>query len=128
MTFVFDENMPPALAVALRDLREPVTSVHLLNVRGTKDPELIELIAKLGGTLIARDRRMLRNAALVAAFRDTRLSAFFLHDGEAPGLEIARVVFRCWPEMKRWVAERKQPFFAAIYPTNTAVREIRPGP
>lgn len=127
MRFVFDENICPAIPVALRDLGEPVTSVHMLNLRGTKDEALAPIIAAEGGFLVTQDRKMLGNAAMVALLVEHQIGAFFLQDAQAPQLEVARVVFRCWPAMRRWAVATGRPFYALLYPHGMEVRATRPG-
>lgn len=127
MRFLFDENLPPILAVALLDLQQPVTSVHLLGLRGTKDEQLLPMVAAHGAHLVTGDPAMLRNEGRVAQFRALGVSAFVLRDGMLPGIEKARVVFRCWPEILRRASQPGPAFFADLHASGASVRDVRPG-
>lgn len=127
MTFLFDENLPPAVAIALRDLGQPVTSVQIMGLCGTKDEALLPIVAAEQACLVTGDPAMLRNEGRVAQFRVLGVSAFILRDGMVPGIEKARIVFRCWPEMLRRASLPGPAFFADLHATGPAVREARPG-
>ncbi len=85
MKVVLDENLAPALARALNALfKGEHTVVHLRDKFGPSvtDQAWIEALSREGQWLvISGDRRITRNRAEYQAFRNSRLTGFFLSKG-----------------------------------------------
>lgn len=123
MRFVLDENLPPGLAAAFAALEEPVVFlVDAAGRAGLKDPEVMELLGREGGFFIGRDRNILKNPTTIAAMHRHEVGAFFLFEGESSALELARVLFRAWPDIRRIAKTTPRPFAMTVHSTHTAVR------
>lgn len=125
MIFVLDENLPPSLAEILRLLGQPVESAAQSSIRKAGDPVLAAHVAERCGILITRDGRMLRNPAVVAEIVNGKVGFFCLPEGEAPTLELARILLHCWPDILRVAATEERPFFMSLHPHGAAVRRLR---
>lgn len=85
MKFVVDENLPPALAKALAALFAGKHEIIHLRDRfgpGVSDKDWFETLSAEGRWIvISGDRRVTRNKAEAAAFRNSQLVGFFLSKG-----------------------------------------------
>lgn len=126
MRFILDENLPPCLAEALSALGEPVEAAGRVTPRGAPDDLLVRHVARLGGCLISRDKRILRSPPTIAALREARVGLFVLMDRQASALELGRVLLWAWPEVKRLAERLEAPFFREIT-ARGQVREIKAG-
>lgn len=123
MIVVLDENLPPSLARALRELGQPVR--HALEVveRGTPDDQLVRAVAELGGCLFSRDARMLQNAATVAALRQHGIHLVVFSDAQLSAFELARLLLWTWREAHRQIGAGGGQFFEIT--ARGQVRELR---
>lgn len=85
MKFIFDENLPPALAHSLNVLFKGDHQVFALRDKfgkGVTDIEWITALSGEGGwVVISGDRRITRNKAESNVFRNSNLIGFFLSSG-----------------------------------------------
>jgi hypothetical protein len=97
-----DNNMSPAIARALNTLFEPVHEVVALRDKFNEkisDEEWIKALSAEGRwVVISADRRITRNKAEYAAFRNSRLIGFFL----ARGLYKAKVTTQAERLLALW--------------------------
>jgi hypothetical protein len=99
---LIDENLPPALAKALHALFDGTNEVVHLRARfgpGVKDRDWIEKLSAEGRwVVISADRRITRNRAEYAAFRNSRLVGFFLSKGlyKAPLVKQMERILALW--------------------------------
>lgn len=85
MKVFFDHNMSPALARALRELFKGQHEVTYLAEKFRRSATDIEWISELSResrwVVVSGDRRITKNRAEYAAFRNSRLVGFFLSKG-----------------------------------------------
>ena len=85
MKILLDNNLSPRIARALNALFEPDHEVVSLRDKfppDTSDAALIDALRREGRwVIVSGDRRITRNRAHAAAFRDSKLIGFFLSKG-----------------------------------------------
>jgi hypothetical protein len=104
LVFLFDENMPPRLAHALRELGESCFHVTDPEIRlgGAPDEIVLRYAGERGWLFVGRDHNILHLAHERAAIRESAVGAYFLNQTLNKSLcTITRAIFRNWPEMKR---------------------------
>lgn len=117
MRIVFDENMPPAVAHAVRilaaadavDLPEPIEVLHARELVARKTPDVLLIQAVADGShtkaaLITTDKSMRTRRHERGAFTDTGCIGIVLlgHWNHAPMWDRARVTLRWW---RTWVEQ-----------------------
>jgi hypothetical protein len=114
VAFLLDENMPPRLARALRELGE--NAFHVVDVlhRGVPDEIVLRYAGDRGWCLVSRDRNILRRPQQRAVLTELGVGAFFVKEGIDEMFHIARVVINAWPEMRRIAAREEKPFFYLV--------------
>jgi hypothetical protein len=107
---LIDNNMSPAIARALNALFEPVHEVVALRDKfdaKVSDEEWIKALSVEGRWIvISGDRRITRNRAEYAAFRNSRLIGFFLARGlcKAKVIKQAERLLALWDRMETLAA------------------------
>ncbi len=109
---MFDANLPPGLAEALRVLGEPAEHVNQIFAPGTPDETWIRHAGERGWCIVSRDVNITRKPHELAALREFEVGAFFLLPGKrSPRLcQTIQTVIRHWPELKRIAAAEPRPF------------------
>ena len=126
LVFLFDENMPPRLAHALRELGESCFHVTDPEIRlgGAPDEIVLRYAGERGWLFVGRDHNILHLAHERAALRESAVGAYFLNQTLNKSLcTITRAIFRNWPEMKRLAKSQEKPFLYLI--RETSVRPLR---
>jgi hypothetical protein len=121
LVFLFDENMPPRLAHALRELGESCFHVTDPEIRlgGAPDEIVLRYAGERGWLFVGRDHNILHLAHERAALREAAVGAYFLNQTLNKSLcAITRAIFRNWPEMKRLARSRDTPFLYLIRETS----------
>jgi hypothetical protein len=109
---MFDANLPPGLAEALRVLGEPAEHVNQIFAPGTPDETWIRHAGERGWCIVSRDVNITRKPHELKALREFEVGAFFLLPGKrSPRLcQTIQTVVRHWPELKRIAAAEPRPF------------------
>ncbi|HEX8244414.1 MAG TPA: DUF5615 family PIN-like protein [Longimicrobium sp.] len=109
---MFDANLPPGLAEALRVLGEPAEHVNQIFAPGTPDETWIRHAGERGWCIVSRDVNITRKPHELNALREFQVGAFFLLPGKrSPRLcQTIQTVVRHWPELKRIAAAEPRPF------------------
>lgn len=116
MNFLLDNNLSPLLARALNELSKGSThEVHALRDKfaaGTTDEQWIRALGAEGGwAVVSEDRSILRNPLELAAWREAKLTTFFLARG--------------WSPLGHWVKAAK---LVQVWPTiESSASSVRPG-
>jgi hypothetical protein len=112
VTFLFDANLPPGLAEALRVLGESASHVSEIFAPGTPDETWIRHAGERNWCIISRDVNITRRHHELAALRHFSVGAFFLLPGKrSPRLcQIIQTIIRHWPELKRIARAEERPF------------------
>ena len=110
--FMFDANLPPGLAEALRVLGEPAEHVNEIFAPATPDETWIRHAGERGMCVISRDVNITRRPHELRALREYDVGAFFLLPGKrSPQLcKIIQTVIRYWPDLKCVAATEDRPF------------------
>ena len=119
MNFLFDENLPPGLARALRELGEQVR--HVVNVpelgKGATDSEIIPFAADWDYRLVSRDKEMLKPAQLKALIHAEGVGYYLLRLGKArqPGKwDLIQTVIKHWPAIVEHAKSNEPPYVVQI--------------
>ena len=109
---MFDANLPPGLAEALRVLGEPAEHVSDIFAPATPDETWIRYAGERGWCIVSRDVNITRRPYELKALRESEVGAFFLLPGKrSPRLcQTIQTVIRHWPELKRIAATERRPF------------------
>lgn len=81
--FLFDENIPPAFAEALRSVGYNAVSNREVGLQGADDPVVIDFCASNNAVWITKDLDARKRAAYMAQVRDLGVSAAFLQTPRA---------------------------------------------
>lgn len=119
MTFLFDNNLAPALANALRLLGKSVAHVREIQELGGAAPDdlILDHAAQWGYVLITTDRAMRRTPHFQALVRTRQIGVVFLNTGGARQIGawgIAKLVVKAWDDIERYAASHAKPFMALV--------------
>lgn len=82
---------------------------------GTQDVEWIPVVAAKSWFVITRDERILRNRVEFIALKKAGLGFFCIATKDITGPQMAEVLVRAWPNIKRTCEEQSRPFVAKIH-------------
>lgn len=127
MNFLFDNNLSPALAEALRLLGKSVSHVREISGLGAAAPDdlILDYAVQWDYFVVTRDRAMRTTPHFQALIRTRPLGVFFLKTGLARQLgawEIAKLVVKAWDEIERHAETHSRPFMALVQPNGRVVR------
>lgn len=119
MNFLFDNNLAPALAQALRLLGKPVSHVRDFQELGGAAPDslILEYAANWDYVLVTRDSAMRRTPHFQALIRTRQLGVVFVQTGGARQLgawEIAKLMVKSWDDVERHSSQHSRPFMALV--------------
>lgn len=129
MSFLFDNNLPPALAEALRKLGKSVTHVAEIGDLGPAAPDdlILEHAVRWEHVLVTRDRAMRKTPHFRALLGTRNLGVFFLRAGTGAramtGWEIAKLVVKAWDDMERFAASSPRPFLSLVQANGRVTRD-----
>lgn len=119
MTFLFDENLPAALARALKQLGEPVR--HVIDIdelgKGAGDADIIPYAAKWGYRLVGRDKAMLKPSQLKTVIHGEGVGLYLFCLGKVrqpPRWELIQIVIKSWPAIVEHARSTKPPYVVQI--------------
>lgn len=81
--FLFDENIPPAFAEALRIVGYNAVSNREVGLKGADDPVVIDFCAANNAVWVTKDLDARKRAAYTTLVRDSNVSAAFLQTPRA---------------------------------------------
>ena len=109
MTFLFDENIPQAIVIALRALGHDVAHVYEHGLRSTADPEIFEFVGQRGWILVTRDKKIRKKPHERAAYLAAGIGIFVYTGSSERSLDEQMVlVLRTIADLEQ-SAERNQP-------------------
>lgn len=117
VAFLFDANLSPRLAEALRSLGEQAYHVNDRLGPGAPDELWIEYAGTRGWCIISADLAITRRDHERAALRQHQVGAFFLFPGwkRRPDFCLTvQTIIRHWPAIKRCARERARLFIVGI--------------
>jgi hypothetical protein len=119
VNFLFDENLPAALARALHELGEPVR--HVVDIpelgKGATDPEIIPYAADWDYRLVSRDKAMLKPAQLKAVIHAQGVGLYLFRLGKArqpPRWELIQYVIKYWPAIVEHARVTEPPYVMQV--------------
>ena len=119
MNFLFDENLPQALARALRELGAPVR--HVVDVealgRGATDAEIIPYAARWDFRLVSRDKAMMKASQLKAVVHAEGVGLYLFHLGKArqpARWDLIQNVIKHWPSIVEHARTTDPPYVVCI--------------
>lgn len=119
MSFLFDANLSPALADALKLLSKPVVHVRDISSLGSAAPDdaILDHAAQWGHVLVTRDRALRRSAHFRDLLVAQKLAVIFVNTGAARQLtawQIAQLVVRGWDNVEAFVSGSKRPLIGVM--------------
>ena len=115
MTFAFDENVSPAIVLALKTLEYPVIHCTEFLPRGTPDEQLFEEIANRDFFLVTQDQNMSRKRHQRSAMLALGLGVFiFTGRASRSNREFALLLQQSFPEMANKATATLRPFIFGI--------------
>jgi predicted nuclease of predicted toxin-antitoxin system len=115
VTFVFDENVSPAIVTALKTLDYPVIHCTEFVARGTADEVLFREIASHGYFLVTQDQNMSRKKHQRAIMLSLHLGVFiFTGKASRTNKEFAILLQQSFSEIIRRSATTSRPFVFGI--------------
>lgn len=125
MTFLFDEQLPEAIVIALADTAQAVKHVLSEGLGGRSDEEVIALAGKNGWYLVTADNKILSRPQERAAITRCNVGAFFFTGKTVRNrFQWLRLIVDRLEDMQRFAKENKIPFCAAI-PDRGAIKLIK---
>jgi hypothetical protein len=119
VNFLFDENLPAALARALHELGEPVR--HVVDVddlgKGSTDAEIIPYAARWDYRLVSRDKSMAKPSQLKALIHAEGVGLYLFRLGRArqpPRWDLIQNVIRHWPSIVEHARATEPPYGVQI--------------
>lgn len=119
MNFLFDENLPPPLARALRELGEPVR--HVIDVpelgKGATDAEIVPFAAAWDYRLVSRDKAMLKPSQLKTVIHAEEVGYYLFRLGKArqpAKWELIQYVIKHWPAIVEHAHQNEPPYVMQI--------------
>lgn len=127
MNFLFDNNLAPALAQALRLLGKPVSHVRDFQELGGAAPDslILEHAANWDYVLVTRDSAMRRTPHFQALIKTRQLGVVFVQTGGARQLgawEIAKLVVKAWDDIEQLARQHARPFTTLVQKNGRVVR------
>lgn len=119
MNFLFDENLPPGLARALRELGEQVR--HVVDVpelgKGATDEEIVTFAAEWDYRIVGRDRAMLKPSQLKALIHAQGIGMYLFRLGKArqpSKWDLIERVIKHWPAIVEHARDNEPPYVMQI--------------
>lgn len=123
MRFLFDANMPPPLAGALRMLGKPVVHVRSLPELGPHppDPLIMEYSGQNGFLVVSRDLRQAREPWFRPTMHRVRAGYFLVRASRRRGVELqawelCKLIVKAWDDIERYADQHDLPFLALVKP------------
>jgi predicted nuclease of predicted toxin-antitoxin system len=119
LTFLFDNNLPPALSDALRLLDKAVLHVRDVKDLGGAAPDdlILDYAATWGHVLVTRDRAMRQTPHFRALLGAKKLGVVFVSTGGSRQLnawQIAKLLVKAWDEIERYAGTQRRAFICLV--------------
>jgi hypothetical protein len=115
LTFLFDENISPLVAEALKVLGKPVAYITDILPRGIDDITLFAKLGQLEWFLVTQDKKIRRKRHELEAIKQAGIGAFIFTGRAEKGVEeMTIMVLRHFGEMERLASRTKRPFIFGI--------------
>jgi hypothetical protein len=119
VNFLFDENLPPSLAHALRELGEPVR--HVIDVeelgKGATDEQLVRFASAWNYRIVGRDKGMIKPNQLKAVIHAEGIGMYLFRLGKARQplkWELIQYVIKHWPAIVEHAEKTEPPYVVQI--------------
>lgn len=115
MTFLFDENISPAIVKALKELGKPVAYITDILPRGTDDLTIFRKLGELEWVLVTQDQNIKRKKHEREAMKQAMLGAFiFTGRAERDIDSMTILILKHFQRMETFAASTKRPFIFGI--------------
>ncbi|HEX7240223.1 MAG TPA: DUF5615 family PIN-like protein [Longimicrobiaceae bacterium] len=114
VVILFDENLPPRLARALRELGENAYHVHDVLHPGAPDEMVLRYAGEREWCMLSSDRMILQRPHERETLKEMGVGTFFLNESIRGSCKIFRTVVRNWSDMKRVARTEAKPFLYLI--------------
>jgi predicted nuclease of predicted toxin-antitoxin system len=119
VNFLFDNNLPPDLAKALRLLQKRTAHVREIEDLGASAPDdlILDYAARWDYSIVSRDRAMTRTPHYRALVNAKSARVYLMHTGSARHLnawQIAQMTVRAWDNIERYAVENAPPFLTLV--------------
>jgi len=115
LTFLFDENISPAIVRALRELGKPVAYITDILPRGTADLTIFQKLGELGWILVTQDQNIKRKKHERAAMKQAALGAFiFTGRAEKDIDSMTILILKHFQQMQNFESSTRRQFIFGI--------------
>lgn len=115
MTFLFDENISPLVAAALKALGKPVVYLTDILPRGTDDITLFNRLGELNWFLITQDQKIKRKKHELVALKQSRIGAFiFTGRADKTVDTLTIMVLKHFDDIQELAGRTQRPFIFGI--------------
>ena len=115
MTFLFDENISPAIVRALKELGKPVAYITDILPRGTDDLTIFRKLSELDWILVTQDQNIKRKKHEREAMKQAMLGAFiFTGRAEKDIDSMTILILKHFQQMESFASSTKRPFIFGI--------------
>lgn len=115
MTFLFDENISPAIVKALKELGKPVAYITDILPRGTDDLTIFKKLGQLEWTLVTQDHNIKRKKHEREAMKQAKIGAFiFTGRAERDIDSMTILILKHFREIETFATNTKPPFIFGI--------------
>jgi hypothetical protein len=119
--FLFDANMPPPLAAALRTLSKPVVHVREVPELGRAAPDdlIMRYAAANGYLVISRDLAQAEESWFKPTLLRVKAGYFLIRASKRRGVEpqfweLCKLVVKAWEDIERYGSEKSVPLLALV--------------
>jgi hypothetical protein len=120
LRFVFDENLSPQLAQAMRLLDDSIEIHHITELPGLKpgtgDVEFLPRLGEEGRLLITRDTRQRKRPAELDAWKRNGVGSFVLGGKNQEAWDLVKQLVLAWPQIKEAGLKTRRPFGYRVRP------------
>jgi predicted nuclease of predicted toxin-antitoxin system len=115
LTFLFDENISPAIVRALKELGKPVAYLTDILPRGTDDAMIFQKLGELGWFLVTQDQNIKRKKHEREALKQASIGAFiFTGRGVRDIDSMTILILKHFQQIEAYANSTRRPFIFGI--------------
>jgi predicted nuclease of predicted toxin-antitoxin system len=115
LTFLFDENISPAIVRALKELGKPVAYITEILPRGTDDVTIFHKLGELGWILVTQDQNIKRKRHEREAMKQAGVGAFIFTGRAVRDIDSMTIlILRHFQQMEAFASSTRRPLIFGI--------------
>jgi predicted nuclease of predicted toxin-antitoxin system len=115
LTFLFDENISPAIVRALKELGKPVAYITDMLPRGTDDLTIFAKLGQLEWILVTQDQHIKRKKHEREAMKQAKIGAFIFSGRAEKDIDTMTIlILKHFRQMENFAGTTKPPFIFGI--------------